>query len=126
MPDLFKDIIPSILQTKKEVITDEETVKDYTPYVVNKALSGYIDCIMHVNAMNMNPQLHKKAQYDYYINSIRAMKRPFAKWYKAESTNDLEAVKLFFGYSTRAARETIKFLTAEQIEFIKKKTEIGE
>ena len=125
MPDLFKEIVPSILQTKKEVVTNEESAKDYAPYVVNKALSGYVDCIMYVNQMNINHHLHKKAQYDYYINSIRAKKRPYAQWLKAEKTNDLEAVKLFFGYSTRAAREAIKSLTAEQIEIIKKETEIG-
>ncbi len=35
MPDLFKDIIPSILQTKKHVIT-QENEGEYIPFVVNK------------------------------------------------------------------------------------------
>ena len=126
MPDLFKEILPSILQNKKPVIEDDQSAKDYNPYMVNKALSHHADTVMFANSMNFNYHLHKKAQYDYLINSVRAMKRPYTKWYKAQKEDDLEAVKLFFGYSTREAREAIKLLNAEQIDTIKKKTKIGE
>mgnify|MGYP006268478823 CR=1 FL=1 len=126
MPDLFKEIIPSILQTKKPVINDDQDAKDYPPYMVNKALSHHVDTIMFSNDMNMNFHLHKKAQYDYLINIVRGMKRPFTQWHKASKTNDLEAVKLFFGYSTRHAREALKLLTDEQLKIIRKKTFIGE
>jgi Bacteriophage clamp loader A subunit len=126
MPDLFKEIIPSILQTKILVITDDNSAKDYQPYVVNKALSHHPDTIMQANKMNMSYHLHKKSQYDYLINSIRGKKRPFTQWYKASDTNDLEAVKLFFGYSTKHAREALKLLTDKQIKIIRKKTDIGE
>jgi len=126
MPDLFKEIIPSILQTKVLVITDDDSAKDYQPFVVNKALSHHPDTIMYANEMNRAYHLHKKAQYDYLINSVRGKKRPFTKWHKASDTNDLEAVKLFFGYSTRHAREALKLLTDKQIEIIRKKTDIGE
>jgi hypothetical protein len=126
MPDLFKEIVPSILQTKKEVISDDESAKDYAPFLVNKAVSQHVDCVMYANVMNMNYHLHKKAQYDYLINSVRAMKRSHAKWYKSTKVCDLEAIKLFFGYSTRRAREAIKLLSAEQIDTIKRKTNIGD
>jgi hypothetical protein len=125
--DLFKDIAPSILQTKKDLFIEEGSIKEYNPYMVNKALSNYVDCVMYVNNMNMNSELHPRAQYDYLINSIRASKRPYAKWYKQpERQEDLDAVKLFFGYSDRKARETIKLLTEEQINIIKIKTTIGD
>lgn len=125
MADLFKDVIPSILQTKKDVFTDDPNMRDYNPYMINKALSNYIDSVIFANNMNMSYHLHKKAQYDYYINIVRAMKRPYAKWYKAQKEDDLEAVKLFFGYSTKQAREAIKLLTEEQIDIIRKTTTIG-
>ena len=54
MSDLFKDIIPSVLQTKKDVLEDE---KDYNAFVVNKALSFHFDCVLQVNSMNMLPAL---------------------------------------------------------------------
>jgi len=124
--DLFKDIIPSILNTKQDVLTEEESIKEYNSYVVNKALSNYVDCVMYANEMNKNYQLHSRAQYDYLINSIRASKRPYAKWFKPEKQSDLDAVKLFFGYSDRKAREAIKLLTEEQITSIRIKTTIGD
>ncbi|CAB4124336.1 Bacteriophage clamp loader A subunit [uncultured Caudovirales phage] len=124
--DLFKDLLPSILSTKKNVFTDDPTLKGYVPFMVNKGLSNYVDTIMYANAMNMNYHIHKKAQYDYLLNSIRAIKRPYAKWFKAPKEDDLEAVKLFFGYSTKQAREAIKLLTDAQIDIIRKNTTIGD
>ncbi len=63
MPDLFKDIIPSILQTKKNVLQDEIDVKDYTPFVVNRALSYHMDCILYANELNLYPEMDKDLQY---------------------------------------------------------------
>ena len=34
MPDLFKEILPSILQTKKSVFRDELDFKEYKPFIV--------------------------------------------------------------------------------------------
>jgi len=126
VPDLFKEIIPSILQNKKSVIENDQDAKDYQPYMVNKALSHHPDTIMFANNMNMCYHLHKKAQYDYLINIVRGMKRPYAQWHKASKTDDLEAVKLFFGYSTRRAREALKLLTDDQLKIIRRKTDTGE
>ena len=66
MPDLFKDIIPSILQTKKNVLQDELDVKDYTPFVVNRALSYHMDCILYANEMNLYPEMDKDLQYQFF------------------------------------------------------------
>lgn len=126
MPDLFKEILPSILQNKKSVIDNDQDAKDYNPYMVNKALSHHPDTIMFSNNMNMSYHLHKKAQYDYLINIVRGMKRPYTQWYKASKTNDLEAVKVFFGYSTKQAREALKLLTDKQLKIIRIKTDTGE
>ena len=52
MADLFKDIIPSILQNKKNVLENE---KDYNAYIINKALSFHYDCVMQANEMNRFP-----------------------------------------------------------------------
>jgi hypothetical protein len=81
MSDLFKEIIPSILQTKKDVLNNES---DYVPFVVNKALSFHQDCILYANQINMFPSIPKSVQYQYYINTIRPYKRHFKKWLKKE------------------------------------------
>lgn len=121
--DLFKDLIPSITQTKKHVLEEE---KAYNAYMVNKALSYHADMIMEANEMNCKYNLDAKPQYEYLLNKVRAWKRPFVKWEKPIKEDDLLAVKLFFGYSDNKARECLRILTDDQIEIIRRKTFIGE
>ena len=122
MPDLFKDIIPSILQTKKNVLQDEIDVKDYTPFVVNRALSYHMDCILYANELNLYPEMDKDLQYQYLLNTIRPMKRKFQPWQKASDDKDLECVKEYFGYSNQKAKEALRILNDEQIAEIKANT----
>lgn len=125
MPNLFKEIIPSILQTKKCVINDDIDAKDYTPFVVNRALSYHIDCILYANEMNINNMLDKDMQYQYLLHTIRGMKRKFQPWQKADEDKDIECIKLFFGYSDQKAKDALRILTKEQVNHIKEKTDIG-
>jgi len=122
MPDLFKEIVPSILQTKKNVFQDERDYKDYKPYVVNRALSSHMDCILYVNEMNLHPGLDNDMQYQYLLNTIRPMKRKFQSWQKAEVLENLECVKQYFGYSDDKAKEALRILNDEQIADIRAKT----
>ena len=45
----LKDWLNSINFTKEDL---SEDIKDYSPYVINRCLSGNLDCIMFVNEMN--------------------------------------------------------------------------
>ena len=55
LPDLFKEVVPSILQTKKNVFSDEHEYKDYKAFMVNRALSFHMDCVLYANEMNLYP-----------------------------------------------------------------------
>jgi hypothetical protein len=125
MPDLFKDIIPSILQTKKSVMRDDLDIKDYVPFVVNRALSYHIDCVPYANEMNLYPNLDKDLQYQYLLNTIRPMKRKFQPWQKAAADKNLQYVKEYFGYSNIKAKEALSILTDEHIAEIKRRTDKG-
>jgi Bacteriophage clamp loader A subunit len=125
MADLFKEIVPAILQTKKNVLVTEQDVKSYPPYMVNRALSQHMDCILHVNEMNRNYGLDNDLQFQYYLNSIRPMKRPFQKWAKVENDKDLDAVKEYFGYSNEKAKMALQILNNEQLTYIKNKINKG-
>jgi len=59
------------------------------------------------------------------LNTVRSMKRPFAKWAKAEKNDDLECVKLVYGLSDSKAREALKLLSKEQIQKLKEETLTG-
>lgn len=125
MPDLFKEIIPSILQNKKNVFEYEMDYKDYNAFIVNRALSYHIDCLPYAAEMCLLPHLDKDMQYQYLINTIRSMKRPFHKWQKVESMEDLECVKTYFGYSNKKAKEALRILNEEQLKEIRRKTDKG-
>lgn len=122
MSDLFKDIIPSILQHKRPVLEDQ---KDYNAYVINKALSFHYDCTLQANQMNLYPTLPESLQYQYLLNTVRGYKRPYQKWVKRESSENLEAVKEYFGYSNDKAKQALVLLNDAQLEEIKKRINKG-
>jgi hypothetical protein len=124
MLDLFKDIIPSIHVKKKEVITAENE-REYVPFVVNRALSFHHDIVMFVNQMNLVPNTDPLLQYHYLLNTVRAYRRPFQKWQKRETVENLEAVKEYFGYSNEKAKDALSILSDAQIEEIKKNLNKG-
>lgn len=113
--DLFKELIPSLTQGRESILEDE---KDYVPYVINKALSGYLDCILYVNELNRNYHIDRKMQYDYLFHVIRKQKRPFSPWLKQQKNDDLMAIKEYFGYSIQKAKEINNILTSQQVKDI--------
>lgn len=119
MTDLFKDIIPSIQQTKKVVVTAENE-KDYVPYVVNRSISFHLDMVMAANQMNMMPDADRLLQYHYLLNTVRSYKRPFQKWQKRQDDDNLAVVKEYFNYSNEKAKEALTVLTNDQLNEIKK------
>ena len=121
----LKDWLNSINQNKKNIMEeDPSSIKEYAPYIINRCLSGHIDCLMYANEMNKFSSLDKKLQYDFFINIIRKKKR-FSPWLKQEKIKDLELVKSYYGYSNEKAKQALKILTKEQLDFIKSKLETG-
>lgn len=59
------------------------------------------------------------------LNTVRSMKRPFAKWAKAEKNDDLECIKMAYGLSDSKAREALRLLSKEEIQKLKEETSIG-
>ena len=119
------DYVNSILQNKKNLIVDELTEKDYSPFLVNRSLSYHKDCVLYANEMNRRHLTDKKLQYDFFLNTIRSQKRPFAKWIKPEKSEDLECIKQVFGLSDQKAREARRLLSNEQIQQLKEQTDTG-
>ena len=126
MADLFKEIIPSILQTKEYALLTEQDEKSYSAFMVNRALSFHRDTVLWANEMNRFTSLDNKLKYDFLINSIRAQKRQYSKWYKKAQSNDLNVVKEYYGYSDAKAEEVLKILTADQITALEKQLYKGD
>jgi Bacteriophage clamp loader A subunit len=117
----LKDWLNSINFTKEDL---SENIKEYPPYIINRCLSGHIDCLMYANEMNIAHYLDKDMQYSFYLNSLRKKKR-FSPWLRKDKVTDLECIKQYYGYSNEKASQALKILTKEQIKFIKQRLDIG-
>ena len=84
----LKDWLNSINYNKDDL---SEDIKTYPPYIVNRCLSGHLDCVMFANEMNMYAHLDKDMQYSFYLNSLRKRKR-FSPWIKIPSNNIMDIV----------------------------------
>lgn len=120
----LKDWMNSINFNKEDLMKDPEAQKDYVPFVINKCLSGHVDCIMFANEMNLYPHLDKDLQYYFFLNSIRKRKR-FTPWLRKDKIEELECIKRYYGYSNEKAYQALKILTKQQIEFIQSKLDTG-
>ena len=121
----LKDWLNSINQTKKNLIyEDPDLEKDYPPYIINRCYSGHLDAVMYANEMNKYNFLPKKMQYDFFINILRVKKR-FSPWLRKDEIKDLDCVKRYYGYSNEKAKQALRILSKEQLNFIKSKFETG-
>ena len=120
------DYLNAINYTKEPLLdTDDESVeKGYTPFVVNRCLSYFIDTVLYANEMNLRPETDKKMQFDYLQTTIRKNKR-YSKWLKQESIENLDIIKEYYGYSDVKAKEVMDILTPKDIEYMRNKLSIG-
>ena len=121
----LKDWLNSINFSKTNLMDeDPDAKKDYAPFIINRCLSGHLDCILFANEMNKNHFLDKDMQYTFYLNTLRKKKR-FSPWLRKDKIEDLETVKKYYGYSNEKAYQVLKILSNEQIYNIKQRLEIG-
>ena len=121
----LKEWLNSINISKENLIDgDPDVEREYPPFVINKCLSGQMDSLMQSNEMNKFPNLDKRLQYDFLINSLRKRKR-FSPWLRKDKIKNLEAVRLYYGFSTEKAEQALNILSNEQLEYINNKLNTG-
>ena len=116
--------INAIHLTKEELIVDEWSKKQYSPYLVNRGLSFGHDTVVAANMMNSRPHIEKKLQFDFLINSIRPRKR-FNKWIKGQEVELIEMIRQYYNYSTEQARQVASLFDETQTKLLKQKLERG-
>jgi hypothetical protein len=118
------DYTNAITSNKKNLIVDEASEKAYNPFMTNRGLSYFPDTVFYANEMNIKPNIDKKLQFDYLLNSIRSAKR-YSKWGKKKEDKDLDLVQEYYGYNHQRAKEALSILSNNQIAMIKEKLEKG-
>ena len=119
----LKDWLNSINQNKNNIYEEDPDAK-YPAYIINRCMSGHLDTVMFANEMNLSHNLDSDMQYSFYLNSVRKRKR-FSPWLRKDEIKDLDSVKRYYGYSNEKAKQALRILTKEQLNFIKSKFETG-
>tara|TARA_R100001463_G_scaffold19812_6_gene48634 strand:+ start:1312 stop:1692 length:381 start_codon:yes stop_codon:yes gene_type:complete len=121
----LKEWLNSINSSKKNFIDEDPLLeKEYPAYIVNRCMSGHMDALMYANEMNINPQLDKKLQYDFYLNTLRSKKR-FSPWVRKEEISNLDIIKSHYGYSDDKARQVLPLISNTELEHIRKRLDRG-
>ena len=121
----LKEWLKSINLSKKNLIDEDPSLeKEYSPYIINRIFSGHLDAILFANEMNQYHFLPKRMQYDFFLNTLRTKKR-FSPWLHKDEIKDLDLVKRYYGYSNEKAKQALRILSEEQLNFIKSKFETG-
>ena len=115
----LKDYLNSINYDKKPLMdSEEESIKGYPAYVVNRCMSYFNDTIFYANEINCKPGLDIKAQFDFYRLGVRKMKR-YSPWLKKEEDDRIALIKEAFVYNEAKAREVLNIIGPADLEKIK-------
>jgi hypothetical protein len=112
----LSDWLNSINFGKNDLI---ENIDNYSPFIINKAMSGYIDTLFFANELNRFHFLDKDIQYKYYLKAIKK-KRRYAPWLKSTKDDNISAIKEYYNYSDKKAKAVLDLLSVDHLEEIKK------
>jgi len=115
------ELIKSISNTKKDILENE---KDYNAFMVNRGLSYFPDTVIYANEMNRFHHLDQRLQYHFLINTIRKRNR-FSKWNKSIESDNISAIKQYYGYSNEKARDVLPLLSNENLKYIRGRIQHG-
>ena len=114
-------LISSISNTKIDILENE---KDYNAFMVNRGLSYFPDTVIYANEMNKFHHLDSRLQFDFLINIVRKRNR-FSKWNKSSESEDINAIKVYYGYSNEKARDVLPLLSNANLNTIKGRIQHG-
>jgi hypothetical protein len=92
--------------------------------MVNRGLSYFPDTVLYANEMNKYHHLDSRLQFDFLINIVRKRNR-FSKWNKSSESEDINAIKLYYGYSNEKARGVLPLLSNANLNTIKGRIQHG-
>ena len=115
------ELIKSISNTKKDILENE---KDYNAFMVNRGLSYFPDTVIYANEMNKFHHLDSRLQYHFLINTIRKRNR-FSKWNKSIESENINAIKEYYGYSNEKARDVLPLLSNDKLKTLRGRIQHG-
>jgi hypothetical protein len=120
------DILGAVSHTKNmNILEHPDFERNCNTFIINKALSYFEDSVLAANMMNERPDLPKRLQALFLINTLRPRRR-FSKWMKAEGvSDDVKYVAEYYQCSQRHAKGLVSLHTPEQMTIIRARLEKG-
>ena len=112
--------IASITHQKNDMMTDEDGEKGYSPFMTNRGLSYFQDTVLLANEMNRMSHLDNKLQYDFLRHAVRSKKR-FSKWAKKSTSDKIDVIKEYYGYTDEKAYAVVDLISDAQLEEMKER-----
>lgn len=111
----FVNGINSNKNLMRDTDNDEMSEKEYNAFIVNRAMSYFLDTLEFANEMNMHHELDNRPQFEYLLNSTRPRKR-FTKWGgKPADNEDLDLVMAKYNVNRRVAKQYLSLLSKENL-----------
>jgi hypothetical protein len=118
MPSPF-DYVKSFTTTKVNLYETEALfIKDYVPFVVNRALSNDPRCALFVDALATYPDLDKKLQHDFYFYGLPKLKTGSMWTKKQDAELNMDHVKILatdLNVSIERAIELLPLIDEEEL-----------
>lgn len=117
------DFLNDIYLNKQDLL-NEDNESQYSPFMINKFLSGNIDTLLVAKKLNLIGNINKFEHYKFLLKSIPKRKR-FSKYLKAESADKIGIIKEYYDCNESRAKEILTILTGEDIASIEKSLDKG-
>lgn len=113
------DYVNSIFLKRRE---QDDDLRGYNTFIVNRALSYYRDCVFYTNEMNFYYNvLQPDQQYEFLYATIRKGKRPFVKWVRIEKDEDIELIQEYYKCNRQRAKEILSIINNDTLNVIREK-----
>lgn len=121
------DFLNDLNYNKRGIIhEDADAIKDFSPFIINRAMGMGEDTVLFANEMNMRYWLDPDMVYDFYLYGLRKAKR-FNKWAKRDE-DDKELIDMvceLFDVSYSKAIEILPLLTESDVDDMETALEKG-
>lgn len=122
------DYINDVMLGKKNLVrgsdNEELAEKGYNAFLTNRALSFHIDTVLYANEMNRRGGLDGLLQYEYYLHSVRPMKRGYF-WPKKTADEAVQTIQDKYKVNPIRGREILAIIGMEGVEQIRKTANKG-
>lgn len=109
-----------IINNKEEVPSSFE---GYSQFIINRHFSYFPDTAF-ISLESATRKMTDEQHFLFLYHLVPKAKR-FAKWEKQPKYEGIELIKQVYGYSDKLAQEVLELFTEDDIDKLRKRTQVG-